>query len=210
MLRVILVLYKRLRQKIACAQNGLNFACTFRIRLHIDDKPTLDFIQKTLNVGGVYIDKEECVFGVYSNKEIISVIIPIFTYANLIITKNMDFLAFKAAALIKEANPVLTKELQDEIISLKNQMNTKRSFVPFDLKYPYKLQPGYILPAINIYWLIGFMEGDGSFCLTFNSPKLSIGQKYVNMHVLKAIDLFVSSFPNNYNKTIDSPKPKSS
>ena len=75
----------------------------------------------------------------------------------------MDFLDFKAAALIKQANPVLTEELQNEILSLKNQMNTKRSFVPFDPQDPYKLQPGYTLPAIHIYWLIGFIDAEGCF-----------------------------------------------
>ena len=188
--------------------NSINFGFIFRIRLHIDDKATLDFIQKTLGVGRVYEENDECIFVVYKFEDIISVIIPIFTYANLITTKSMDFLDFKAAALIKQANPVLTEELKNEILSLKNQMNTKRSFVPFDPKDPYKLQPGYTLPAINIYWLIGFIEGDGSFFVNFNAPIFSLGQKYVNMHVLKSIDLFVSRLPNNYNKTIDSPNPK--
>ena len=55
-------------------------------------------------------------------------------------------------------------------------MNTKRSFVPFDPQDPYKLQPGYTLPAIHIYWLIGFIEVDGSFCVNFNAPILRLGK----------------------------------
>lgn len=63
------------------------------------------------------------------------------------------------------------------------------------------------MPTINIYWLIGFIEGDGSFSLTKSGATLSIGQKYVNMITLRAIELFLNNLPNSYGITIDSQKP---
>lgn len=99
----------------------------------------------------------------------------------------------------------MTQEDRDLIIDLKEKMNTKRSFNPVDLNNPF---PGDIIPTINIYWLIGFIEGDGSFTMTKTGAALSIGQKYVNLNVLKAIELFLSNLPNNYGKTVNSPIPK--
>ena len=87
-------------------------------------------------------------------------------------------------------------------------MNTKRLFNPVDLNNPYQLQPGDFIPTINIYWLIGFIEGDGSFSMTKSGSTLSISQKYINLHVFKAIELFLSNLPNSYCKTVNSPKPK--
>ena len=87
-------------------------------------------------------------------------------------------------------------------------MNTKRFFVPFDLTNLYQLQPGDIIPAINICWLIGFIEGDGSFVATKSGASLSIGQKYISINILKAIELFFSNLPNSYGITVPSPKPK--
>lgn len=179
----------------------------FRIRLHIDDLQTLEFIQKTLGVGSIYTEKNECIFEVFNFEDILTHIIPIFSYANLITKKHLDFLDFKKAVLIKQANPKLTLQDQNEILSIKDQMNTKRTFKPFDPNNPYQLQPGDTLPNINVYWLIGFIEADGSFFMSFSDIVLAIGQKYNSINVLKAIELFINNLPNSFKKTVDSPQP---
>lgn len=182
----------------------------FRIRLHIDDLQTLKYIQQTLGVGSIYIKEHECIFEVFKFEDILTHIIPIFSYAKLITKKHLDFLDFKKAVLIKEANPKLTLQAKNEILSLKDQMNIKRPFESFDPNNPYKLQPGDTLPNINVYWLIGFIEADGSFIMSFSDIILAIGQKYISMNVLKAIELFISNLPNSFKKTVNSPKPVAS
>ena len=60
--------------------NSIYFGFRFRIRLHIDDKATLDFIQKTLGVGTVYKEKDECIFIVYKRYALL----PFFFYLFII------------------------------------------------------------------------------------------------------------------------------
>lgn len=189
------------------SSNSSSIRFKFRIKLHIDDIQTLKFIQETLGVGTIYTNEDECIYDVFKFEDILTFIIPIFSYANLITKKYLDFLDFKKAVLIKQANPILTQETKIEILSLKDQMNTRRTFKPFDLNNPYQLQPGDNLPNINIFWLIGFIEADGSFYMSFSDVILAIGQKYINMNVLKAIELFINNLPNSYKKTVDSPQP---
>ena len=63
----------------------------FRIRLHQDDRPALDYIAKTLGIGSVFKDKNTVVFQVSSNTEIKNIIIPIFEAFPLRTTKAYDF-----------------------------------------------------------------------------------------------------------------------
>lgn len=189
-------------------QSRAGIRLIFKIGLHKDDIKTLEYIQNMLGVGRIEIEGDKCTYTVTKFADIISVIIPIFTYTKLFTKKYLDFLDFKSAALIKNSKTRLTQIDRDKIIDLKEKMNTKRSFVPFDPNNPYQLQPGDVIPTINIYWLIGFIEGDGSFSLTKSGVTFSIGQKYVNTFTLRAIELFLSNLPNSYGITIDSPIPK--
>jgi len=50
----------------------------FRIRLHIDDKPTLDNIKAVLGVGVLKIERYSCIYIVSSISDLIDIIIHIF------------------------------------------------------------------------------------------------------------------------------------
>ena len=89
-----------------------------------------------LGVGRIEVEGDKCTYTVNRLEDIISVIIPIFTFTKLFTQKYLDFLDFKSAALIKNSKTRLTQEDRDNIIDLKEKMNTKRSFVPFDLSNP--------------------------------------------------------------------------
>ena len=72
----------------------------------------------------------------------------------------------------------------NSILKLKSPMNSLR--ISYD---------GYILTSdmFNKYWLLGFVEGDGSFHFTNNRAIFSITQK--DRQVLEAISLFLKNIP---------------
>ena len=143
--------------------NSKYFSFYFQIKLHIDDQNVLNYIQNTLELGKVYTSKNEATL-VIVNKEDIKKIINIFDKNPLNSTKHLNFLSFKEAFEIylkkdlcnNESSLVFNKRIE----YLKNSMNSKRN----DFKF-------YEFHNIRItnYWLLGFVEGDGSFNLVRNS-----------------------------------------
>jgi hypothetical protein len=99
----------------------------FAIRLHIDDIEVLNHIKKNLGIGNVRTSGDkECVFTV-TNKEGINYLISIFDKYNLNTTKFLDYLDFKQAyTLYNNRQKELTEILVDDILSIKNKMNTQR------------------------------------------------------------------------------------
>nr|YP_009574415.1 hypothetical protein [Arthrobotrys musiformis]QBM31683.1 hypothetical protein [Arthrobotrys musiformis] len=133
--------------------NKFNFR--FTIGLHKDDKIVLVYIQNLLDIGYIYETDKECKF-IVSDKEGIIKLINIFDNYNLNTTKYLDYLNFKEAFnLYHNRNGVLTEQLIDKLIKLKNSMNSNRT--------------NFDLPAnhikITAYWLLGLIEGEGSFNL---------------------------------------------
>nr|YP_009663731.1 hypothetical protein [Dactylella tenuis]QCW06868.1 hypothetical protein [Dactylella tenuis] len=131
------------------------FSFRFTIGLHIDDKNVLIYIQKSLGVGYIYENDKECKF-IVSDKEGIIKLINIFDNYNLNTTKYLDYLDFKKAFnLYHNKNEVLTEELIDKLIKLKNGMNSNRT--NFDMPVNHI--------KITAYWFLGLIEGEGSFNL---------------------------------------------
>jgi hypothetical protein len=81
-----------------------NVTFTFSIALHIDDKIVLEYIQKTLNVGSLHIvkNKPAIIYTVSDYNSIKNIIIPIFGYYPLLTIKQLNFLNFKNAFLLKK------------------------------------------------------------------------------------------------------------
>jgi hypothetical protein len=78
------------------------------------------------------------------------------------ITKYLDFLAFKKAFFIfknRKTSELNKKDLYSSIIKLKDSINDKRA--------NYDLPVGHRITTGN--YLVGFLEGDGSFYLNKNS-----------------------------------------
>lgn len=138
------------------AENGdkiLKFNFRFTIGLHIDDKNVLIRIQNLLGVGYIYENNNECKF-IVSDKQGIIKLISIFDNYNLNTTKYLDYLDFKKAFnMYYNRNEVLTEQLIDKLIELKNGMNSNR--INFDM-------PSNHI-KITTYWLLGLIEGEGSF-----------------------------------------------
>ena len=162
-------------------KTGNTFAFRFLIKLHVDDASILDFIQKTLGIGRVTIYQSSAIFSITSQKEI-KFILEFFTKYPLNTTKHLNFLEFKKAFELYINSKFKTPELVLEIESIKNSMNSKRTA----LKMPKSHQ---ILITSN--WLLGFVEGDGSFSVVKADKILifSITQKG-NLALMEAIKSF--------------------
>jgi hypothetical protein len=93
-----------------------------------------------------------CPFG--TRKDIYK-LISIFDKFNLNTTKYLDYLDFKRAFIFYTENKVKDKtKLIDQILSIKNSMNSNRT--NFNFPSDHKV-------LISDYWLLGFIEGEGSF-----------------------------------------------
>jgi len=130
-----------------------NTVFSFRFEIHhVDDKPMLDYICNILGAGKVFTYVDKCTFVVSSLKEI-QIIIDLLTEYPLNSTKLMNFLDFKKAFQFY-TNNTKTEDIVKEIINLKNGMNSKRT--------EFKM-PDFHAPLITKNWLLGFVEGEGSF-----------------------------------------------
>lgn len=137
------------------ARTGDTFAFRFLIKLHIDDRSVLDFIQKTLGIGKVTTYKSSAIYAITSQKEI-KYILDFFTKYPLNTTKHLNFLSFKKAFELYKGCFVRTSGLIMEIESIKNSMNSKRTVLDMS---SHKIN-------ITPEGLLGFVEGDGSFSVT--------------------------------------------
>ena len=171
--------------------NSTRFNFRFSIGLHIDDRPLLLFIKKNLGCGNVINNKENTVsFLNISNKsDIKKVLFPIFDSFPLNTTKYLDYLSFKEALLLNLSSKYEDKNSQqkyiDKILDLKHNMNKNRKV--------YNLPENHI--KITSYWLLGLIEGEGSFHLrrTRFVPTFSISLTLGQEPVIKKITQFLMS-----------------
>nr|YP_007507038.1 intronic ORF at intron 1 of rnl [Ceratocystis cacaofunesta]AFO38136.1 intronic ORF at intron 1 of rnl [Ceratocystis cacaofunesta] len=135
------------------------FTFMFAIGLHLDDLDALNYIQSQLNIGVVRVLKDECKY-VITKKEDIEKLMSIFDRFNLNTTKHLDYLDFKKAFnLYFSRENGLTEELKKQILYLKDSMNKKRT--NFDMPIDHNI-------IITKSWLLGLIEGEGSFQLWRN------------------------------------------
>ncbi len=147
------------------------YSFRFILRLHYDDRDVLIYIKNTLGIGKVYFsaDQETTTFKVTSRREL-AIIIAIFDKFHLNTTKHLYFLAFALAFRLYTENksPEARKEIMPFIQDITREMNKERT--------DFNLPTNHFI--ITPYWLLGFVEGDGSFiCKTKGSFVFSIGQK---------------------------------
>jgi hypothetical protein len=70
-------------------------------------------------------------------------------------------------------------------------MNSRRTV------YNYSLIPTLL---VNPYWLLGFIEGEGTFGFKNLSPYFQIGQHIKSLRLLQGIVLFLQSLPKGFTK----------
>lgn len=134
----------------------------FSIELHKDDLGVLEYIYNNLRIGNIRLYKDKCIY-VVTNIEGTYQLISILDKYNLNTTKYLDYCKYKEAFLLYQERDKKVKDLQckkelaNKIVELKNTMNTKRvnSIMPLDHNI-----------VITKHWLLGFIEGDGSFFIS--------------------------------------------
>lgn len=175
---------------------------SFRIRLHIDDVEILYAIKEFLGVGRVTLTQGEasCVYIISNVQDLLNVLFPLLDEYKLFTTKWLDYLSFKSAAEhLSAASTTLLNPM--ELAWAKNlmaNMNSGRT------SYDYSLIPPIV---INPYWLLGFIEGEGTFGLKNLVPYFQLGQHSRNSLVLQAISDYLKSLPQSFPFTLDSPTP---
>jgi len=181
----------------------VNFS--FQITLHIDDSAVLYLIKEKLGIGIVSIKGNSCTYSVNSFQLIHQVLLPIFDKYPLLTHKQLNYRDWRTAVLLKKNSEVsdrktisISPETFNKIVKLKENMNNNRTdFSGYRISYL----------SISKYWLLGFVEGDGSFHFSNNRAIFTITQK--DRQVLEAISLFLQSIPRApiFNGLFLSPQP---
>ena len=173
-------------------KTGNGFAFRFIIKIHKDDLNALYYIQNSLGgIGNVGAEEDLVHLKVTSLSEI-KLIIEFFSNYPLNSSKHLDFLAFRRAyELYISSNQESRNEVLQEISEIKGSMNSKRT--KYEEPLTHKIH-------ITDNWILGFIEGDGSFSITKKDFILtfSISQKG-NLPLMEAIQ--------SYLLNISSPRP---
>jgi len=134
----------------------LGFEFIFRISLHIDDLNVLEMIQEKLKCGRIRKNRNTYELRISSLKDIEEVIIPRFDNYPLMTKKYLDYLNFRKSFFIykERARDEKNRYKYDlNILELKNTMNDKRC--------DFRMPDNHV--RINANYLLGYIEGDGSF-----------------------------------------------
>lgn len=162
----------------------------FQITLHIDDSAVLYYIRSKLGVGIVTNRGNTCSFRIQSFNTIIETLLPIFDKFSLLTHKQLNYKDWRKSVILKklakEKGLSIDSSTFNAILAIKNNMNDLRTdFSNYSISSE----------MVSKYWLLGFIEGDGSFYFTNNRPVFSITQK--DKTVLVAISKFLENLNLN-------------
>nr|ATI20373.1 LAGLIDADG endonuclease [Juglanconis oblonga] len=158
----------------------------YRIGLHIDDRPVLEYIVGRLGFGKIYSYKNSVELVIYKREDLKKVI-EIFSKYPLQSTKWLNFRDFSRCFELLSDKVGDSLEIKHQIINIKNNMNN--------------LCTNYELPAtktihITKYWFLGFIEGEGSFTVTKGNKYqlfFSLNQAGSNLPLMIEIQNFLEN-----------------
>lgn len=165
-------------------KNSVSYRFRFEIGMHKDDLSLLEFIHTTLGLGSVYTYKDSSHFVVEKLSEI-RVIISIFDKFTLNTTKYLNYIDFSKCYTLYIAMSETDLRVLSSIEEIRQGMNSKRT--NFTLPETHKLK-------ITPYWLLAFVEGEGSFHVEKNQYfrlVFNITQSMVDIAVLELIQEFL-------------------
>jgi hypothetical protein len=153
------------------------WAFTYKIGQSNYNLRLLYCIKSTLGVGSVSVTNSKdntAEFRIRDINHIIQNILPIFDNYSLLTSKHFHYNLFREAILIM-ANPSLSKEMKDKLISELKSKSLNR--IPTDYVSPAWQIIGNTVNSIQDakkvmtkYWLIGFTEAEGSFYIVKKGP----------------------------------------
>ena len=170
-------------------RNTQNFSFSFEITMHIDEEDLFKFIQQTLEVGKVSLSGNTARFSV-NRREDIANIISIFIKYPLQSTKYLNFLSFKKAFELYGSSSRKSPELFAEISKIKANMNTLRTdFCEMETR-KFSITP---------YWVLGFVEGEGSFTVAKRDYTLLfiLTQSAKDLRLMEEVQNFFLSICND-------------
>jgi hypothetical protein len=182
---------------------------TYQIGLHIDDLQVLNFIKTNLGCGKISISGNRCNFFVNDRYSLINTIVPIFKNTKLKSSKYYQFLIFEKAVNLIKNKSHLTPNGKLEIINLYNA-----SLCPLGLKEKemnnlniLTMDQAALIKAgfnqtfeivINKYWLGGFVDGDASFSVSVNNPRLKFENHIKELPLFKSIAKYFNILAKGY------------
>jgi len=172
----------------------------YRITLHIDDVNVLYKIQEFLGAGFVEKHTNSCVFVLRNVNTLLIKLVPIFENYPLRTIKQLDYLDFKNIIILltnakSSAVKGQEKEIALAIIKGMNSGRDKQSWLPVN---PTDL-------PINKYWLLGFIEGEGTFGIKNLVPYFQIGQHKRDIEIMDKISIYLKNKHNLFGFTLNSP-----
>lgn len=167
--------------------DSLNFSFSYSISVHIDDIQVLGYIQQSLQMGNIRVTRGMATFKV-TKQEDIKKILEIFSKAPLNSIKQLNFLAFKKAFELYINNKSKDLSLKLQMDNIRDNMNSNRT----DYSWPDRKI------RISPYWLLGFVEGDGSFSVILRNIstiflRFIISQSRMDLFLLKEIQKYLNN-----------------
>ena len=147
-------------------------------------------IHKIIGIGIVGTAGQSAYFRITKQKELF-IFREIIEGYPLNSTKYLNYLAFYQALELYTNAKTKTTELLDEILTIKNSMNTNRTNFELPKSKDFLITPN---------WFLGFLEGDGSFSIDRGnlSMKFHVWQAKCDLALLEAIKDFINNLPGDY------------
>jgi hypothetical protein len=185
---------------------GIRPVPLFNITQSINEYDLFLEIQKYLGVGKVYKNRNNVTYVFKSINDIVTVILPLFDKHPVRGSKFLAYNIFKEVALMVKNKKHLTKEGTIEIInlayfmnketSLRSELTREECFNKLKLKYGSlpvapKIELGVVdttkLVPLNLEFVRGLVDGDGSFNVSFRTNQRRIGVNFTVVSELSSI-----------------------
>jgi len=178
----------------------------FNITQSIEELDMFIALQEYLGVGKVYKNRNNVTLVVTSIEEIVTVILPLFDNHSLRGSKQISYNIFKEVSLMINDKKHLTLEGTLQILQLAYFMNKDTSLrtevSKENLLTQLKLKFGSLpiisnislpvakeLEPINLEFIRGQIDGDGSFNVSFRTNRRRIGVNFTVVHELSSISV---------------------
>lgn len=162
-------IYKDCRMK-----TGWQVKPIFQLNLHKKEIKILEAVQKTWGVGKIYKHGQDSFMYRVSSLKNLRVITNHFDNYPLITQKLADYLLFKQSIDLIQKKLHLTEQGLLKLVGIKSVLNRGLS-EKFKETFPNMIrvvrQKVDISEIKDVYWLIGFVEGEGSFMVIIQESK---------------------------------------